>query len=159
MTAKVYSNGVQLKEAELMTLMCPACNGLLRDPVQVTACGDRFCQSCIDRLMRNKYVPVFLSESQINIISFFYSKAPYKCPVDGTEFNANEVWTCGDVRVSSLNTVCLVLCFRFVRTGAASRSSRDWRLSAQLNLPLADGEVIYQTLRYTITAYSLADKY
>jgi hypothetical protein len=53
----------------------------------------------------------------------------------------------GDVGVSSLNTVCLVLCFRFVRTGAASRSSRDWRLSAQLNLPLADGEVIYQTLR------------
>jgi hypothetical protein len=72
MTARVYSNGVQLKEAELMTLMCPACNGLLRDPVQVTACGDRFCQSCIDRLMRK-------------------NKAPYKCPVDGTEFNANEV--------------------------------------------------------------------
>ena len=92
-TANVYSNGVQLKEAELMTLMCPACNGLLRDPVQVTACGDRFCQSCIDRLMRNKYVPEFLSVSQINVISFFYSKPPYKCPVDGSEFNANEVWT------------------------------------------------------------------
>ncbi|CAI8057723.1 TNF receptor-associated factor 5 [Geodia barretti] len=72
MAAKVYSNGVQLKEAELMTLMCPACNGLLRDPVQVTACGDRFCQSCIDRLMRN-------------------NKAPYKCPVDGTEFKRHEV--------------------------------------------------------------------
>ena len=64
-----------------------------------------------------------------------------------------------DVRVSGLNTVCLALCFRFVRTGAASRSSRDWRLSAQPNLPLADGEVLYQTLRYTIIAYSLADRY
>ena len=90
---KVYSSGVQLKEAELMTLMCPACNGLLRDPVQVITCGDRFCRSCIDGLMRNKYVPEFLSVSQISVISFFYSKAPYKCPVDGSEFNAHEVYT------------------------------------------------------------------
>ena len=117
MTARVYRNGVQQKEAELMTLMCPSCNGLLRDPVQVTACGDRFCQSCIHGLMRNKCVPEFLSVSQIHKISFFYSTAPYKCPVDGTKLNANEV-----VGISSLNTVCLALSFRFVRTGAASRS-------------------------------------
>ena len=151
MTARVYSNGVQLKEAELMSLMCPACNGLLRDPVQVTACGDRFCQSCIDRLMRKKYVPEFLGVSNINVslssIARRHTNAQSMEPsLTPTRYGL------GDVGVSSLNTVCLVLCFRFVRTGVASRSSRDWRLSAQLNLPLADGEVIYQTLRYTIIA-------
>ena len=112
---------------------------------------DSVSPASTDSCMRNKCVPEFLSVSQINKISFFYSKAPYKCPVDGTKLNANEV-----VGISSLNTVCLALSFRFVRTGAASRSSRFWRLSAQLNQPLVDGEVLYQTLRYTIIAYSPA---
>ena len=51
---RVYSNQKQLKLADLEALICRSCRGILRDPVQVTACGDRFCRSCIETLMSHR---------------------------------------------------------------------------------------------------------
>ena len=31
---------------------CPICWNALRDPVQVTPCGHRVCQSCLEPIMR-----------------------------------------------------------------------------------------------------------
>ena len=57
---KIYRNGKRVEMAELNNLMCPHCNGLLRDPVQVTACGDRFCSPCIDQIKSSGYAtPIY----------------------------------------------------------------------------------------------------
>ena len=44
----VYSKNGPLKPGELDTLTCPACKKVLKEPVQVIACGHRFCRPCID---------------------------------------------------------------------------------------------------------------
>ena len=52
---KVYRKQTLLKTTDVETLLCSACSELLRDPVQVTACGDRFCRGCIEKLMSSRY--------------------------------------------------------------------------------------------------------
>ena len=70
---RVYrKDGSELQASDLARLMCPSCNGLLKEPVQVTACGDRFCHSCVSQLMSN-------------------GKGPFTCPIDNTQFEAHEV--------------------------------------------------------------------
>ena len=54
---KIYHNNSLLKSSDVAALLCPSCGGLLRDPVQVTACGDRFCRSCIEKIMSHRYNP------------------------------------------------------------------------------------------------------
>ena len=51
----VYSKNVPLKPAELDTLTCPACKKVLREPVQVIACGHRFCKGCISALTSERW--------------------------------------------------------------------------------------------------------
>ena len=43
----VYGKTGPLKPAELDTLTCPACKKVLKEPMQVIACGHRFCKGCI----------------------------------------------------------------------------------------------------------------
>lgn len=43
----VYSNTGPLKPNELDTLTCPICKKVLKDPMQVIACGHRFCRACV----------------------------------------------------------------------------------------------------------------
>jgi hypothetical protein len=69
---KVYRNQTPLSPAELSSLTCADCSGILRDPVQVITCGDRFCRSCIDDLMS-------------------HGEGPFRCPVDREEFRRTEV--------------------------------------------------------------------
>jgi hypothetical protein len=72
LNADVYRAGKKLEPAEMTNLVCPSCNSILRDPVQVTACGDRFCRSCINHIMS-------------------HGEGPYRCPVDNEEFERIEV--------------------------------------------------------------------
>ena len=43
----VYGKTGPLKPTELATLTCPACKKVLKEPMQVIACGHRFCRGCI----------------------------------------------------------------------------------------------------------------
>jgi len=68
----VYSNTGPLKPNELDTLTCPICKKILKDPMQVIACGHRFCRAC---------VTAFTSGSE----------GPFSCPIDGEAFEATEI--------------------------------------------------------------------
>ena len=53
--ASVYNKlGSALKLSELQTLLCSICGYVLREAMQVTQCGHRFCKSCIDKLMTQR---------------------------------------------------------------------------------------------------------
>lgn len=74
-TAKLYSNAgssAQLSESEIQLLSCPHCKLVVRDPRQVTACGCRYCAGCVEHLTSG-------------------SKDPFKCIVDGTEYQKSDV--------------------------------------------------------------------
>jgi hypothetical protein len=91
---KVYRNQTPLSPAELSSLTCADCSGILRDPVQVITCGDRFCRSCIDDLMSHGYNRHFVKYSgKLNILQCLtsFSEGPFRCPVDREEFRRTEV--------------------------------------------------------------------
>jgi len=52
----VYSQLGQLKKAQLQALQCSACQLILREPMQVIACGHRFCRCCIQTVMDQGWV-------------------------------------------------------------------------------------------------------
>lgn len=92
-SCRVYSKQTQLKAADLQALMCSSCRGILRDPVQVTSCGDRFCRSCIDKLMSNRYLHEHCVDLCDIVLPIFlvHSGGPYRCPVDNEEFVHSQV--------------------------------------------------------------------
>ena len=48
----VYNKqGNSLKIDELKTIICSICGLVLREAMQVTQCGHRFCKNCIEILM------------------------------------------------------------------------------------------------------------
>ena len=63
----VYSKDSPLKPAELDTLTCPACKKVLKEPVQVIACGHRFCKGCISALTSGRWGVLFNIVSCWNI--------------------------------------------------------------------------------------------
>ena len=70
---RVYSNQTLLKPADLDALQCPSCGDLLQDPVQVTACGHRFCRSCIEECMRHRYVHTIVMSSHCYMCTFCFT--------------------------------------------------------------------------------------
>ena len=86
---RVYSKHTLLKPSDLESLLCPFCGGLLRDPVQVIACGDRFCRCCMDKLMSHRYSVIIGDESTFYFLR--HSDGPYICPVDNDMFVRSEV--------------------------------------------------------------------
>ena len=53
--ASVYNKlGSALKLSELQTLLCSICGYVLREAMQVTQCGHRFCKTCIEKLTYQK---------------------------------------------------------------------------------------------------------
>ena len=53
--ASVYNKlGSPLKLSELQNLLCCICGYVLREAMQVTQCGHRFCKSCIEKITDQK---------------------------------------------------------------------------------------------------------
>ena len=53
--AKLYrgvGSSSVLTPSEVSRLSCSHCEAVLRDPVQVTSCGCRYCSACIEQLTR-----------------------------------------------------------------------------------------------------------
>ena len=50
-TPAYNQQGGLLKLDELKTIICSVCGFILREAMQVTQCGHRFCKHCIERLM------------------------------------------------------------------------------------------------------------
>lgn len=50
---RVYREHSLLKPADLEALSCPLCCGILREPVQVIACGHRYCRQCAEKIMKS----------------------------------------------------------------------------------------------------------
>ena len=82
---RIRSNQILLKPTDIDALQCPLCGDLLHDPIQVTACGHRFCRSCIEKCMSHRYVLTILPCDFI-YVCIFCSEGPYQCPVDNEEF-------------------------------------------------------------------------
>jgi hypothetical protein len=69
----VYSRqGNALKLEELRELFCAVCGLILREAMQVTQCGHRFCKSCIEKILSR-------------------NDEDYRCPVDEEKFEKEEV--------------------------------------------------------------------
>ena len=50
--ASVYRKlGGALKAEELLAIICSLCGLILREAMQVTQCGHRFCKNCIEKIM------------------------------------------------------------------------------------------------------------
>ena len=53
--SSVYNKqGRVLKMADLQALLCSICGLILREAMQVTQCGHRFCRTCIETLMSER---------------------------------------------------------------------------------------------------------
>ena len=46
--------GSALKLEELQTLLCSICGFVLREAMQVTQCGHRFCKNCIEKVTNQR---------------------------------------------------------------------------------------------------------
>lgn len=107
----VYNKNSPLKPVELDTLTCPACEKVLKEPVQVIACGHRFCKGCISALtsgrwgvlnivscwnIRTLHVTTQTTCEKYHSFYFFplSSEGPFNCLVDGESFEATEVSLC-----------------------------------------------------------------
>lgn len=54
--SSVYnSSGVALKLVEIQALLCSICGFILKEAMQVTQCGHRFCRFCIEKLLSERY--------------------------------------------------------------------------------------------------------
>jgi hypothetical protein len=54
---KVYTpQGTALKLDQLTSLLCAVCGFVLRESMQVTRCGHRFCKVCIDKMLNTGLV-------------------------------------------------------------------------------------------------------
>lgn len=69
--------------------LCPICQLAFRDPVQTRDCGHRFCESCLEPILRlvQLYDPLHLVLKRRPIVTnlgFFFSfrKPPAFCPID-----------------------------------------------------------------------------
>ena len=53
--ATVYSKqGTALSRNELSTIVCSVCGLILREAMQVTQCGHRFCKNCIEKILNER---------------------------------------------------------------------------------------------------------
>lgn len=69
--------------------LCPICQLAFRDPVQTRDCGHRFCESCLEPILRlvQLYDPlhqVLKRRPIVTNLGFFFSfrKPPAFCPID-----------------------------------------------------------------------------
>jgi hypothetical protein len=71
----VYSKqGIALKADALQALLCAVCGRVLREAMQVTQCGHRFCKECIEKILNRN------------------GADDYRCPVDEEKFQRAEVY-------------------------------------------------------------------
>lgn len=125
---KVYSKQTLLKPTDLDALQCPLCEDILHDPIQVTACGHRFCRSCIEKCMRHRYVHTICHVIIIVYVHpFFYSEGPYQCPVDNEEFvRAQVCYFCIHIFCDTLKfTLPLCSLIGTYRQGLSQRTSES----------------------------------
>ncbi len=56
--ATIYNKHGSMTKADLEHLLCSRCDKILRNAVQVTACGHRYCRDCLDSIVSDRYTIV-----------------------------------------------------------------------------------------------------
>ena len=98
--------------------LCPICQLAFRDPVQTRDCGHRFCESCLEPILRSVQLHgalhlVIKRRHIITNLGFFFSfrKPPAFCPIDRRTLTREKV---GDISLSICVSNCISLVVVFV---------------------------------------------